>query len=196
MNTTNCPNCNYKLKEVPTRKKKCPTCGKYIFVRSGELLTENQATIKDWIKRLENLGLTEKEYKLHSATLAKQFGQTPLINDVIWRFFNLQLTKSKSYFNSKIIYLEMARLLSKEGKDPNRYLAEAAKMELLELKKSWVLKVTIYTCNDNFVCSVCRKLENQVFTIANALEKMPIPYTCQNKDGCRCTWGSVSLLGK
>lgn len=193
MKIVNCPYCKEELKEAPTRKKKCPNCGNYIFVRKGELLTEEQATIKDWINRLERLDLTEEMFEIHRAALVKQFGKPPLINDVIWRFLNAQLTKSRDFFNLKIVYLEMARLVSMEGKDPKPYLVKACKMELLELKKSGTSKVKVYTCNDNLVCSECRKLENKVFTIAEALETMPVPHLCQNQNGCRCWWNDADF---
>jgi hypothetical protein len=186
-----CPYCNQILSQKPTRKKKCPNCGNPIFVRGGQLLTEEQATIKDWLTRLENLGLTEKVYHSHEDALRKQWGFKPKINDVIWRFLNSRLSIPSDYFTNKIIFLEMARLVLNEGKDPKQYLAEAAKQELLEIKASQVKQVSVYTVNDNFVCSECRKLEKETFTVESALINLPIPKNCTNQDGCRCSYRPI-----
>jgi hypothetical protein len=37
-----CPYCQHKLDKVPTRKTKCPDCGKPIYVRAGDLLREDE----------------------------------------------------------------------------------------------------------------------------------------------------------
>ena len=37
-----CPYCQHKLDKIPTRKTKCPDCGKPIFVRAGDLLREDE----------------------------------------------------------------------------------------------------------------------------------------------------------
>jgi hypothetical protein len=37
-----CPYCQHKLDRIPTRKTKCPDCGKPIYVRAGDLLREDE----------------------------------------------------------------------------------------------------------------------------------------------------------
>jgi len=44
---TPCPYCDHPINPTPTRKKKCPHCGQFVFVRSGKLLTEFGAHIHD-----------------------------------------------------------------------------------------------------------------------------------------------------
>lgn len=41
-----CPNCQGLLTTRPTRKKKCPHCGRYIYVRQGQLVGESQPIIE------------------------------------------------------------------------------------------------------------------------------------------------------
>ena len=182
-----CPYCGKNLDEIPTRKKKCTNCGNTIIIRRGELLTQEQAIIKDWKTRLEKFGFTENEFSKHREALTQQFGHTPSINDTIWRFLNSQIVKTKD----KAIYYEMAHLVSMEGKDPKPYLAEVSKQTLLECKKLRARKVGVRNCTDAYVRPECHKLENQIFTPKEALEKMAIPALCQNKDGCRCWYFQI-----
>lgn len=37
-----CPYCQHRLDKIPTRKTKCPDCGKPIYVRAGDLLREDE----------------------------------------------------------------------------------------------------------------------------------------------------------
>ena len=60
LNKAYCPYCQYEFPETPTRKKKCPNCGNYVYVRKGILLTEEQVNIEDWISRVEALGITRE----------------------------------------------------------------------------------------------------------------------------------------
>lgn len=182
-----CPYCGKNLDEPPTRKKKCRYCGKTIVVHKGKLLTEEQAIIEDWKTRLGKFGFTENEFHKHREALTQQFGHTPSINDTIWRFLNSQIVKTRD----KTIYYEMAHLVSMEGKDPKPYMAQASRQTLLECKNLRGKKVGVRNCTDAYVRPECRRLENQVFTIREALEKMPIPSLCQNKDGCRCWYFPV-----
>lgn len=41
-----CPNCGGSLATSPTRKKKCPHCGNYIYVRQGQLVGEIQVEFR------------------------------------------------------------------------------------------------------------------------------------------------------
>jgi hypothetical protein len=193
-----CPYCSEVLETAPKRKKKCPHCGRFIFVRQGELFTEaslkdyeakqrEEAAISSWLSRLAQFGVTQQAFDRHRKALSKQFGFQAPVNDTVWRILNSLVRPSRSRQDLKAIYLYMANLIIEEGKDPKPYLAEAARHELLDLKESGVVsKVKVSTCNDDSVCSACRKLEKKTFTINEALAKMPIPNACQNPSGCRC----------
>ena len=64
-----CPHCGGVLEKKPKRKKKCPLCNNYIYVRTSPstsdkiLVTEEEAKKIDWLKKLENYGITEKNFK-------------------------------------------------------------------------------------------------------------------------------------
>jgi hypothetical protein len=121
-----CPNCNAVLQSKPTRKQECPRCGKSIHVRVGELLTEDQATVKDWLVHLERFGITQRDFDRHKRELSLQFGTSASVNDTLWRILNqLVLTCAKDASFLEQVYREMARLTSSEGRDPTQYLTEA-----------------------------------------------------------------------
>lgn len=121
-----CPNCNTPMSSRPSRKQECPHCGKLILVRRGDLVTEEQAQIMDWMARLEVLGVSSRDFQEHRRNLSEQFGHPASINDTIWRILNslvVQYANDRSALEH--IYREMAALVSSEGKDPTQYLQQA-----------------------------------------------------------------------
>ena len=187
-----CPYCGFTLEPRPRRKKKCPHCGEPIFVRQGNLLTQEQAEVGDWLNRVEYLGVTRKDFDRNRQELAKQFGFTPSVNDTIWRVLNSLIVPGRSHQELRFVYQEMADLVWKEGKDPKPYQAEAAKHELLEMKEGFDIfenvRVTTTTCNDDLVCPACREFAKRTFTIDEALATLPVPNGCQSEERCRCTY--------
>jgi hypothetical protein len=99
-------------------------------------MTERESQIHDWTRRLEGLGVDQTEIERHDAELAKQFGFEPPVNDVIWRVLNTVKSTDPFGSASKAAYMEMAQIVRGEGKSPLPYLQEAAKLELLEIKRS------------------------------------------------------------
>jgi DNA-directed RNA polymerase subunit RPC12/RpoP len=187
-----CPHCNTPLAKKPIRKTKCPYCGNYILVKKGQLLTEEQKAIEEWLDRLQPLGLTRSKFHQHAEQLAQQFGFQPSVNDIIWRILNALISSTTNRSNLKLLYNEMARIAIDEGKDPKPYLAEAIRSDLLDLKSSGVVShVGINTANDDHVCLKCRSLAHKVLTVDEALKTMPIPNTCESRNGCRCWYSPV-----
>lgn len=188
---TACPYCFVELEKRPTRKKKCPHCEEYIYVRKGILTTEEEANIIDILNRLEPYGVDQKLFAKHHQELSKQFGFKAPANDTVWRILNTLVAEKKDYFDKKNIYLEMAHLVQMEGKNPKQHLANAAKMDLLDNRENGYEQVQINNCNDDLVCKSCRSLEGKTFTIEEAMSEMPIPNLCQSDDGCRCWYAPV-----
>ena len=121
-----CPNCNQSLEKKPARKKKCPQCGQYIYVRSGKLVTEAEASITDWLTRLEGYGVTDKDFVKHHKELSAQFGFPASVNDTVWRILNdLKIQYANEPHTQAFISREMASLVSSEGKDPTQFLLES-----------------------------------------------------------------------
>lgn len=125
-----CPYCLKSLDVMPGRKKKCPYCGSYMYVRTRPadrrrvIVTEEDAAKIDQQWMMEhgtyNTYLADKEeFENEKASLAKKFGREPLDNDVYWSLFNKQLVNHMKngdwglYRNTRF---SMAELLIRENK--------------------------------------------------------------------------------
>jgi len=127
-----CPYCKNTLDKIPTRKKKCEFCNKYIYVRTRPLdkkkilITEKQKidVEKQWEKYFELREYSEllenPEYLEARNLLKKQFGFYPSLGDLKWKMFNKEILKYTDtgqwslYTHTKF---KMASLLKKEGKN-------------------------------------------------------------------------------
>lgn len=186
-----CPYCLAELDSTPKRKTKCSQCGKFICVRKGQLVTEEEAHITDELVRLARFNITRKDFDKYRQTLAQQFKSTPSVNDTLWRIFNDQLAKKRDPDWAIAIYYEMARLVALENKDPKPYIRQALAIRLGELKKQGVKTVRVagYGMQSDFSsCPACKALHGQKFAIDVAIKEMPIPAMCQDKTGCRCSY--------
>jgi len=128
-----CPYCNSSLEKMPTRKKKCPKCGRAIYVRTRPidrkkvLLREEQVKVIDdeWNRyHLSNktyLGISvdSEKYQIMYNDLKKRFGQEPLTGDVYWALIQkeqLECLKSNDWGLYRNSLLEQHNLLKDEGK--------------------------------------------------------------------------------
>ena len=198
-----CPHCGGVLEKKPQRKKKCPLCRNYIYIRTSPtnsdkvLVTEEGAKKIDWLKKLENYGITEKHFDDQKNKLSKQFGCVANNRDIIHTLFNKLILKNSDFHTLQMIYYEHALFLNEEGEDCFKILQLANKMDLLRYKqREEVEKVTIISGNDS--CSSCQRLNGKIYSIEEALKLMPIP--CKDcsfilnddKRGfCRCTYAPM-----
>lgn len=202
-----CPYCGNDLSEKPTRKKKCPHCSQYIYVRKGELLTEKQAAERDlihrWLGFLERFGASERMFAEERKKLSKQLKTEAPANDTLWRMMNILIPRQTNPLNLERLYLLMGDFVADEGKDPTPYIQQAMQVkrisirrEVLGYKKNFrdyfQVKVKIMTCNDEHVCDACQKASRHTYPIDVFLEQMPIPDKCRNPRGCRC-WVSAEF---
>ncbi len=84
-----CPYCKKTLDVIPKRKKKCPYCGYYIYVRTRivdnrkVLVTKKQ---KDEVDEQwqEAEWMESPEYYEEKEKLTKKFGREPKFRDIKW----------------------------------------------------------------------------------------------------------------
>ena len=126
-----CPYCNLALEKRPSRKKKCPHCGNYIFVRTRPadkkkvLATEEQASQIDiqWMKEngtYEAYLEEQAKFQRTKAELSKRFGREASDYDVHWAIYNEQLVEHSRIMNWGLyrnVRFAMAELLRKEGRN-------------------------------------------------------------------------------
>ena len=126
-----CPYCGHTLEKKPVRKRKCVTCGNYIYVRTTPIerakviVTEEEAAQieKQWQhynqeeegERLE----IDPEYSQMKAELTAKHGTEPLTEDIRWALANrrlLQHARDGSWGLYRNAKLEIARILRMEEK--------------------------------------------------------------------------------
>ncbi len=129
----------------------------------------------------------------------EQKGKFANEDDLVWSISNQLLDgamKNSDWQKMKMIYWAQAMFLHESKKSCFRVLQEASKCELRNFQKSGVIeKVEIVTCKEKS-CHYCQEQNGKIFTIKEALEKMPIPHqNCTYKlesdapDGwCRCCY--------
>jgi DNA-directed RNA polymerase subunit RPC12/RpoP len=125
-----CPHCNQPLDKKPSRKKKCPHCGEFIFVRTRPsdeqrvLVTEDQAEEieEQWsiVNGTHGEYLAKKKrFADEKAKLAKRFGREPSDNDITWSLLNQELMVHASQQNWGLFRnakMQMADILRKESR--------------------------------------------------------------------------------
>lgn len=115
-----CPNCGSVLSKETLRKTKCPECSKYIYIRDGVSVSEEDVFVLDWMKYVDYLVPDiEKIIQEVNNKLTKKFGKKPSANDLVWGVFNhliLILSQNKDKLGIGTVYRQMANYVEKEGK--------------------------------------------------------------------------------
>jgi predicted RNA-binding Zn-ribbon protein involved in translation (DUF1610 family) len=171
-----CPHCKQLIEPAPTRKRKCPLCGEVFYVRSTQkifpstLLTHEDAISADCFRKdLEGLGITVHDYTSKKQELSRKFGQEPKSTDVIWGLFHDEGARTGSP-----AYWAMAAFQNRLGQDCSMYLELLHRNTLLRYKRDGFVKGVEILVNHGS-CRACKKQNGKVFTIDEALEKMPLP---------------------
>lgn len=204
-----CPYCKGNLKTEPKRKKKCPHCKNFIYVRTSPstrqkvLVTEDgvKEIEKEWrgisnrnscLRNLEGYGINERSFKLRKNEISQQSNSEPDDVEVILSIYNDLIQKNNDLQTLKMINYQIALYLNSEGRNYLKIRQESSKAELLYYQSLGVEKVEIMTVGDQ-ACENCKKLKNKIFRVSDALEIMPVPCKdCafqlynENYGFCRC----------
>jgi DNA-directed RNA polymerase subunit RPC12/RpoP len=133
-----CPNCFKALSTKPKRKQACPHCGKFIFVRSGQLVREDESLITDWLASFEGFQVSRQNIYEAREKLREKLGDLPSVSetigeilyDLLVKFGNddiiFKSTKDAAFIQ---IYQALAGLAASEDKDPSQYLLEVEKFK-------------------------------------------------------------------
>ena len=126
-----CPYCNETLDKMPGRKKKCPSCGGFIYVRTRPndkkkiLISEDQISVieEQWAiaNGTHEQFLAEQEaYGKERDALRNKFGREPSENDIRWSMLNKSLLKYAQDFQWGLYRnarLSMGDIQKKESKE-------------------------------------------------------------------------------
>lgn len=192
-----CPYCDSKLIKEPKRKTKCPDCDEVILVRNKKPVTEDEAAKTDWMKRLDGLGFSQRDYNREHKKLSKRFGFKASVNDTVWALLNSGISNNAfNLHNQKILYWEMARMVRMEGKDATPYLKESHRVALQEMKNSGdveFVEIRLYGVGDSSDCEYCISRNNEKIAIEIALRDLPLPHGgCTSEHGCRCEFWPIN----
>ena len=131
-----CPYCETVLQDKPGRKKKCPYCRNFIYVRTRPSDKEKVLLREDQLLELEEQwSIANGTHKQFIATqlrlrdvsdqLRERFGREPSGNDVQWAILNDD-TLTHIRYNNWGLYrncrFSMSEILEKEGKHRERLI--------------------------------------------------------------------------
>ena len=129
-----CPYCGNALEKMPGRKKKCPSCSNFIFVRTRPLdekrvliredqkeEMEEQWAIKHDVYEEFSTGRwgTKEELESMRDELRKRSGREPLERDIQWQLFNKKTLEHASNYDMGLytnVVLHRAEFLQYEGR--------------------------------------------------------------------------------
>lgn len=126
-----CPYCDETLNKMPGRKRTCPFCGGFIYVRTRPsdekkiLVREDQIPVieEQWAMAngTHEQFLVEREaYEKERNALRNKFGREPSENDIRWSMLNISLMEYAQNFQwgfYRNARLSMGDILKKESKE-------------------------------------------------------------------------------
>jgi hypothetical protein len=191
-----CVYCGKDVGKEIKRKMDCPHCKKTLYIRQGKVVDEREKEIFDWQKYMDFLVPDIESIRTKvEKDLTQRFKQKPSSHDLIWGMFNHIVVNLREPGSLETIYLNMAQFLESDGKlkQAVEVRRQAGKMQIASFIESDIYKyVKIKNCNDGSVCSECKKENNKIIPIREALKDPLLPiHNCTNKK-CRCTYDFIS----
>lgn len=186
-----CPNCDAALQKVPTRKTKCKACGQFIYVkcppesRTKQLMTEAQADAVDayWRAKYERSRLDDDMQSLGLPAGRDAASSRAAMTQ-------LALDASGDLQRRTMAAITLSTPRHSPGMEARvRWAALAATLELEGLRRhGGIAEIRA----GQAPCPSCQALRGSVWTIEDALRRMPLPNTrCDlflRGGGCCAYW--------
>ena len=186
-----CPHCNAILDPIPKRKTKCRACEKEIYVKTDPFNKQKPYYLKHEdalsLDMVRDLQIGEK---LFSDAKSKALNNQSL-SDIVWGLVNLEKQKAarkNDWQTISSITRRQARHLYEAGREYFHVQQSAVKEELQGALAQGVTTVEVISSRDDRTCEKCKSQDGMVFTIKEAIEKMPLPVKCDNGEMCRCVY--------
>lgn len=196
---TLCPYCAHELKVAPTRKKKCPSCARPIYVkatpgdRTKRLMTEAQAQAAEaeWqiagerasaARTLWDLGIGEEALEKEKA---RKGSYTAALQEILHRV----ATVTKDMHDRQMAFHQLAVLADKQGQSSREFRIAAHRAGLIQLRAEGITKVAIASAPD--ACPACAALAGVIMSINSAKKETPLPCAACQSHSCRCHYEPV-----
>jgi rubrerythrin len=207
-----CPYCNSLIEKELKGKFKCPSCKEEIYLERKEgkiikLITKSdyealqlrkkeQSAKNKYFRFFDSLEIPKGYLEKRRTEWIRKTNLTLNYDDLIWSISNeilLEYAKQKKFQEMSDLYLSMAHLQKECNKEFFYLLQEARKMELYGIKKElkgFKYKVVIVATYNRY-CKDCQEQDGKMFTMEEALKKMPIPVkNCTNEGFCMCCYAA------
>lgn len=207
--SSSCPYCRTDLTPAPAKKKKCPSCLQYIYVRTLPITRERVLATEEaiviiaeawvsyhethrcyWPTLLKAHNITDLDFLRSQNYLSRKMGREAYESEVVWYLLNNLLGKSQTHRERRLIFLNMATF-AKEVGEPQYFilLQLSAHAELLDIQTIGFFKdVIIHNLRGEYTCPTCKQLEGKVYSITEALKTMPIPNPDCRHGHCNCRY--------
>lgn len=149
-----------------------------------------------WLYLIQSFGITDEDFateELRSA--ARGDKQNP--RETARAFLFQIISSSSSAHTSQRAYHYLALLADEAGEDFVPFLRERARYSLEHYRIAGITHVEISTAGSNNACESCLQLSGRRFSVAEALNTMPLPCAdCTQIVGtqagfCRCSYLAV-----
>lgn len=211
-----CPYCGIQIDKEPKGKFKCPSCKEEIYPekKEGKLIMYNtkkdyetlqlkkkeQAAKNKFFRFFESFEISKGYLDQRRADWIRRTNLTLNYDDLIWTLSNemlLEYAKHNKFQEMSSLYFSMAYFQKERNNEFFHLLQESRKIELYNTKKQLIgLKYKVIIVDGELDCKACQELDGKMFSIKEALEKMPIPPKNCTHDGGWCTCCYTTELEK
>lgn len=173
-----CPYCASILDKPPKKKKKCPQCGNFIYVRSSRVLfpstclTEDEAFATDEYYNFKEYGFEKEDFFAKHRALCDKHGDSISYTKTCISVYEELILEKTELFQLQSLYFRIALLKYKQGEEFFPHLQQHAKLQLTSLKQKGYDRVKISSIGS---CEMCQQLNGRVLSVNEALKEKPIP---------------------
>jgi hypothetical protein len=186
-----CPHCSVTLDPAPQRKTKCHDCGKEIYVRADPFNKQKTYYLKHEdaisLDMVRDLQISEKAFTEAKNKAPK--GRS--LGDIVWGLIGQrkqEAARKNDWQTVSSITGRQARHLYNAGREYFHVQQAAMKEQLQGALAQGVTHVKTLSSRDDRTCEKCKSQDGMIFTIEEALGKMPLPVKCDNGEMCRCVY--------
>lgn len=175
----------------------------YSDCNPAQVETAMEITVKDFLQTVERLGINKNDFLTEQKELSWKFGSEINSSDVLWSLFKKCRVKMRDLDSLKLLDRAMAVYLKETGQNCFILLSRSHKRQLLTYQEEGIIQTVRISTMDGESCPACQKMEGKIYSVAEALEKRPLPcpecaykLSSQILGFCRCRYNQIEDLQK